>query len=337
MRSFIMRFVTLVVSLGAILSLSACASTTRPNEHYLDAGARQHIKTVDAVLFAPQERIGADIKRSGALSDIGAILAPVSILPVLLDAGVSGVRTVNANKMAKPMRENLEGYDYPWEFRKQIKQSLARTTLDGVDDINIVRHEIPGLRGQLIAETEADAILLVDMKYGFTANFETLYVASNAMLFPNHPELKQFQETPDKDKLVEFSDNIYRNQFAVGISTKLEDASPSEHAAKWAEMSPEQLTEILDEAALLMADTIANDVGIDDLESDLNLIPEGYALNTKFDNFNQRFATLRALDTVLETPPNESPDENKAKTDSDLDPDIESEINATVIENKTGS
>jgi len=42
------------VLFGAILSLTACASTTPP-QNYLDAGARQHIKTVDGVLFAKQD------------------------------------------------------------------------------------------------------------------------------------------------------------------------------------------------------------------------------------------------------------------------------------------
>lgn len=329
MRSFIISF----VGLATFISLSAC-STTRPNENYLDAGARQHIKTVDAVLITKQDRIGADIKRNRKLTEISAMLSPVSILPVLLDAGVSGVRTVNANKMAKPIREKLEGYDYPYEFRNQVRQSLAGGTLDGVDEFRIVRNEHPGTRGRLITGTDADAILVVDMKYGFTANFETLYLQSLAMLFPNHPELKQFQENPDRDDILEFSDNIYRNQFAVGISTQLENATTEEHAAKWAAMSKEDLIEALDVASLLMADQIAGDVGIDDLESDLNLIPEGYALNTKYDNFNQKFASIKSLDSISETPPDESAD-----SDSEADPelDVESEIKAKVVDIKTGS
>jgi len=51
------------VLFGAILSLTACASTTPP-QNYLDAGARQHIKTVDGVLFAKQDEIGARYSNS---------------------------------------------------------------------------------------------------------------------------------------------------------------------------------------------------------------------------------------------------------------------------------
>ena len=300
--------ITYAVILGAFVSLSACASL--PNEHHLDAGARQHINTVDAVLIAKQDEIGADIKRNSTLTEISALVAGSTIIPLLLDIGVTGVRSATANKLAKPMREKLEGHDYAWDFRKQVRQSLEGTTLDGLDKFKIVREEYPGLRGQIITTSNADAVLLVDMKYAFTPGFESLYVGSMAMLFPNTPELADFQETPDKDNLLEYSDNIYRNQYAVQISTGLTDASKSEHAAKWAEMTEEQLLEVLDVAGLLLADTIANDISLDDVDSDLDLIPEGYVLNTKYDNLNQKHASKQTLETILET----APDETKAVT-----------------------
>lgn len=317
MRSYF----THLSALAAILSLSACA-TTPPNEHYLDAGARQHIKTVDAVLIAKQDAIEADVKRDDTLSQISGLLAPFSPIPVILEAGLMGVRTVQAENTVKPIRAKLEGHDYPYEFRNQIRDSLARTTLSGLDDFDILRgDEHPGQRGRLLRDSDADAVLFVDMKYAFSDNFETLYVNSYAMLFPNRPELKQFQETPDKDRVLEYTDNLYRNQFSVGLSTQLEDASTSEHAAVWAEMPPEKLVDVLDQLALVMADTIANDVGIDDLESDLNLIPEGYALNTKYDNHNQAYARKKQLETILDAPP--SDDSAAGEPDIELDLDTE--------------
>ncbi len=326
MKSVLMRCLGWLACFGAIIGLSACA-TSSPNEHYLDAGARQHIQTVDAVLVAKQDRIGADVERNATLADLSAMAMPLTILPALLDIGVTGVRTVNANKMAKPIREKLEGHDVPSDVRQQVRQSLAGTTLDGVDEFTILRNEYPGQRAHLIADSSADAVLFIDMHYGFTANFKTLYMKSYAMLFPNHPELRQFQETPDKDRLLEFSDNIYRNQFAVALSTKLKDASAAEHAATWAEMSEEELVEVLDAAALLMADTIANDIGIDDLDSDLNLIPDGQPLNTKYDNHNRQFAKIRALDGAAEN--------SGGQTDTDADE--EPGVNARVVGEGAGS
>lgn len=340
MRAFFIRFLTI----GALVSLSACASAPQPAENYLDAGARQHIKTVDAVLIAKQNRVGADIKRNETLTDIGALAAGlgITVLPTLLDVGVTGVRSINANKMAKPVREKLKGHDYAREFKQQVEQSLEGTTLDGIEQFTIVRDEYPGLRGLIISESQADAVLLMDMKYSFTPSFETLYVHSQAVLFPKRDELKPFQEVPDKDNELEFSDNIYRNQYAVGISTKLKGAKPAENAAFWAEMSEEQLLEVLEVAALTLSDTIANDISIDDLESDLNLIPEGYALNTKYDNFNRKFAQIRSIDDVLETPPDTElnpEDTGPEDNDDDAEPaaEPETEIDATILDRRTGS
>ena len=319
--------------LGAFISLSACS--TLPTENHLDAGARQHINSVDAVLIAKQDEIGADIKQNGTLTQVSALLSGTTIIPLLLEVGVSGVRTVNANKMAKPMRETLEGHDYPWEFRKQVRQSLEGTTLDGVDRFKIVREEYPGLRGQIISTSDADAILLMDMKYAFTPSFEKLYVASSAMMFSNQPELLPFQEVPKKNNVLELTDNIYRNQYAVQISTGLTDATKTEHAAKWAEMSQEELVQVLDVAGLILADTIANDIGIDDVASDLDLIPEGYVLNTKYDNLNQKHALTTTLETVLETAPDLEVEPNTVpnagpEPESEPELDIRPEINATI-------
>ena len=346
MRQFIIRF----VAISAIMSLSACAGTPKPNENYLDAGARQHIKTVDAVLIAKQDRIGADIKGNSPLTQISA-LSGIPVLPAFLDVGVASIRSINANKMAKPMREKLEGHDYAVEFKKQVEQSLEGTTLGGIEDFQIVRREYPGLRGELIAESFADAVLLLDMKYSFTPDFETLYVYSFAMLFPNRPELKRFQEAPGNDKIIEFSDNIYRNQYAVGISTKIEDGKASENAALWAEITDEQLVEVLKLAANNLSTVIANDIGIDDVESDLDLIPEGYVLNTKFDNLNRKFSEIRSLDSIFETPIDNDDvesdadiideqvieSENKSEIDTGLNESIGAEIDVSVDDVRTGS
>ena len=325
MRSFITRF----ISLSACISLAACATSALPPEHHLDAGARQHINTVDAVLIAKQTQIGTDIKRNSTLSNISALASGFTPIPLLLDVGISSARKASANKAAEPMREALEGHDYAYEFRQQVKQSLAGTTLGEVESFRIMRGEYPGLRGRLISESQADAVLLVDMKYAFTPNFETLYVRSFAMLFPKLEELKPFQEKPGKDRIIEFSDNIYRNQYAVGISTGLKDAEKSEHAAHWAEMSQEKLIEALDVAALMLSDTIANDIGIDDVESDLDLIPEGYVLNTKYDNLNKTFAKTKSLGSI-----NEAIRDTASDTQNETRP--ETEINGD-IDVKTGS
>jgi len=296
MRILILRLLIIFTS----IAMTACQ--TLPTENHLDAGARQHLNTVDGVLIAKQDRIGADVKSTSGIVEIGTLVTGSPILPVLLDLGVTGVRTAKANNLAKPIRENLENYDYAWEFRKQVKQSLEGPTFDELDNFMIVRDEFPGLRGHIIQESNADAVLMIDMKYGFTPTFETMYVQSHAMLFPKSAELEPFREKRDRNNLIEFSDNIYRNQYAASLSTGLKDATTSEHAAFWAELSEEKLVDLLERAGLILADTIANDIGIDDINSDLNLVPKGYVLNTKFDNLN-KYSKTRISETDLNTLP----------------------------------
>jgi len=140
------------------------------------------------------------------------------------------------------------------------------------------------------------------------------------MLFPKKEELKPFQEKLDNNNILEFSDNIYRNQFSASLKTGLTDASKSENAAYWAELPQEKLIDLLERVGLRLSDGIANDISIDDLESDLNLIPEGYVLNTKYDNLNKKFATTRSLGSL------EGIDaETEGNTDAQKDLSTESE------------
>ena len=301
--------------ISAAICMTACAST-QPSYNHLDAGARQHIKTVDSVLVAKQKKIGADITQSSQFSQIAAV-AQGSVLPIMIDAGIAGIRTIKANSLAKPMRETLEEHDFPWEFRKQVKYALANSELDGVEDFTIVRGEYPGFRSGYIEDSEADAVLFVDMKYAFTPKFDNLYVTSLAILFPNTPELRPFQERPDRDNVIEFSDNIYRNQFVALVPTPLKDGSKSENAAFWAELSEEELTNLLHTAGLLLSDKMANDIGIDDLNSDLDLIPEGYVFKKGTHSTSPPAAKLRS-----------APEDIEAVADNETVQDIEQDIEA---------
>jgi len=257
-----------ILVFGASLSLMACATTSPPFNH-LDAGARPHIKTVDSILIAPQDRIGADISKDNTIAQLSALIPGSAMIPALVDLGVTSVRVMSANKHAKPMRESLENHDYAWEFRKQVRHSLRTSRLEGVDSFAIIRQEYPGMRGQIIDQSDADAVLIVDMRYAFTKEFDGLYVSSYAMLFPNKEELGEFKERPDRDDVIEFTDNIYRNKFAAVVPVGVKDGTKAENAAYWAELSEEELTDLLEVAGLKLADAMANDINIDDIYGEI--------------------------------------------------------------------
>lgn len=251
-----------IMIIFASIFMVACQTT--PTHNHLDAGARPHIKTVDSILIAKQTKIGADIKQGSELAKILSF-AQANPIPILVDAGVTGVRLMHAHRLAKPMRKTLDGFDFPVEFREHVKQSLAGSKLNMVDEIQLRRQEHEGFRGQYILNSEADAVLMIDMRYGFTPKFDRLYVAASALMFPKTDELTPFQEERGNDQLLELSDNIYRNSFVAAVSPDDPDGSTSENAAYWASLSEEELTVILQAAALRLSDHLAEDISLDDV------------------------------------------------------------------------
>ena len=259
----LIRYIIIVM---ASICMTAC-STTQATKNHLDAGARPHIKTVDAVLMAKQSNISADVKKGSDLAKLLAV-TQANVIPLVVDAGVTGVRTFTAHKLSKPMREMLDEYDYPVEFREKLEATLTNGALDGIDNIKIRRKDYDGFRGKYIQESEADAVLFVDMKYAFTSSFDKLYVAIVATMFPNTPELTPYQQEAGNDHVIELSDNIYRNQFAAVIRPEVENSGKYANSVYWASLTQDELIARLDAAGLMLADSLAHDISIDDVSAD---------------------------------------------------------------------
>ena len=262
MKRLVHKFIIIAASIAA----TACSTTSAPSYNHLDAGARPLIKSVDTVLIARQDTVEADVKPGSQLAKILA-LTQASILPLAVDAGVTGIRTFTANKLAKPMREMLDGFDYPLEIREQMQQSLQNSALDGVEHIKLRRKNYDGFKGQYIQTSDADAVLFIDMRYAFTHTFDRLYLVTAATLFPNKDELRPFQAKPDNDNIIEFEDNIYFNQFAAEIKPDIKNAGKYANSIYWAGLTAEELTDKLQAAGLLMADLLADDISTDDVNS----------------------------------------------------------------------
>ena len=255
----------LSLSFCAATSLMACTTTMKAN--HIDAGARPFIKKVDSVLVAQQDQVGADIKESSPLSNVLWVVQGTPI-PILIGAGITGVRAVRANNTAKPIREKLEGFDYPEEFKNSIETAMANSNLDGIENMRLIRTEWPDFRVSFIRYSDADAVLFIDMKYAFTPAFDALYVTAHALLMPNTPELIPFQHKPDRDNVIEMSDNIYRNQFVAIVSPENKYGTREENVAYWTGLSEEKLTAILEAAAIRLSAALADDMSIDDATAD---------------------------------------------------------------------
>jgi len=272
-----MRFTFKMTAIACGLAfLPACQTTSTSN--YLHPEARPLIKEVDSVMIAKQSAVGADIKTSKISKYVQG-----HIIPVLIDVGLNTVRTAKAANYVAPMQETLSGYDYAADIREEFNYALAESGLAGADDLKILREEPRGFRTALIRQSQADAVLFIDVKYAFTPKFDNLNLISSVFLYPINPELSPYKEKPDTDLLIENSDNIYRNsfmasipvpsdwdsedepnlEFADGDETE-ETRKTSENAARWAELSEEELTGKLQKAARVLASHIAADMSLDE-------------------------------------------------------------------------
>jgi len=240
--------------------LSAC-TTTRPFNH-IDAEARPFINDVDSILISKQNQVGADIKVSRISQYVQG-----HIVPVLIDIGLNGYRSHKSNKLVKPIRETLVGYDYTQDLKEEFAQALVDSQMDGEGGLQILRQEEQGFRAAYIRNSEADAVMFIDVKYAFTPSFDALNLTSRVMVFPVNPALNPYKEKPDDDNIIEYEDNIYRNQFMASIPVSI-DGKTSENGAAWAEKSEEELTDLMQKAAVKLAEHIAEDLSIDDIPED---------------------------------------------------------------------
>ena len=252
----------LLLKIGArfalLIALTACATTPTPAFNHLDPQARPIIKKVDSVLIATQSKVGADINTSKISRYIQGHPAPI-----LLDIGINSVRSIEANKLAKPMRGKLSEYDLAEQYRFQLKESLVQSDLEGAGSVKLLRDQKP-LWGYVVG-SDADAVMFVTVDYSFSPEFDRLNMRSGAIMVPVNPALSPFKEVPDTDNVLESTDNIYRNQFGVSLPIDM-PGTKAENAAKWAEVSKERFEEILNAMALRLADAFSEDLGNDSIE-----------------------------------------------------------------------
>jgi len=256
-----------IVKTGGIISilatLSACASTT-PDFNRIDPKARTYIKKMDSVLISRQTQVGADIKVSKLSSYIQG-----PALPVVIDIGLNTYRSYKANEIMEPIHGTLSDYDYTEVIKTQFNQALENSKLEGANGLKILQNEPVGFRTAYIQQSTADAVMFIDVHYAFTPNFDALNLKSDVMVFPVNTSLYPFKEKPDYDDIIEYEDNIYRNQFMASIPVGIKEGSKEENGIAWADMSEEKLEGRMQKAAQKLADFIANDLSLDEVPDEL--------------------------------------------------------------------
>jgi len=260
-----------LLRIGAMISvataMTAC-TTTRPYNR-IDTQARPLIQEVDSILISKQDEIGADIKVSKISSYVQG-----HIVPVLIDIGLNSYRSGKSNKLVAPIRATMSEYDFAQDLKEEFNQALRDNMLSGSEGLQILREEPQGFRAAYIRHSDADAVMFIDVKYAFTPSFDALNLTSSVMMFPVNPALSPYKEKPDEDDIIELADNIYRNQFLAMIPVGIVGGT-TENGAAWAAKSEEELTGLMQKAAVQLAEHIAYDLSIDDVNEEEEPDDEG--------------------------------------------------------------
>ena len=252
-----MKKLLLATVVGSAVLISACASPRPYNR--IDANARPLIKSMDSVVMVKQSEIGSDIVVSNATGAMGG-----GLIPALIDAGVNSSRTKKAEEAIGPIRDKLIDYDFGAEVEKQLNTAFSGTTVSGLNNVKLMRAEDPKYRENTVKASGADAVMFIDTTYKISANFDAVLATANVRVFPVSADLNAYKEKPDEDdKVVEPTDNIYRNTFMA--SAPLDLVSDMEtNASDAANLPVDKYTMALDRAAKNLAEKIAADLMTDD-------------------------------------------------------------------------
>ena len=147
----------------------------------------------------------------------------------------------------------------PSDIQEEFSAALDDTDMGDMGELRLLRQERQGFRAAYIRQSEADAVMFIDVDCAFTPSFDALEMTSRVMIFPVNEDLSAYKEKPDKDRILEYEDNIYRNQFVAAIPSGADlDSSKSENGAAWAEKSEEELTGLMQKAAQKLAAVYRN-------------------------------------------------------------------------------
>jgi len=256
-RESVLKKLLLATVVGSAVLISACASPRPYNR--IDANARPLIKSMDSVVMVKQSEIGSDIVVSNATGAMGG-----GLIPALIDAGVNSSRTKKAEEAIGPIRDKLIDYDFGAEVEKQLNTAFSGTTVSGLNNVKLMRAEDPKYRENTVKASGADAVMFIDTTYKISANFDAVLATANVRVFPVSADLNAYKEKPDEDdKVVEPTDNIYRNTFMA--SAPLDLVSDMEtNASDAANLPVDKYTMALDRAAKNLAEKIAADLMTDD-------------------------------------------------------------------------
>lgn len=251
----------LVMAAAISVGLTACA-TPRTYNH-IDQPARLAMDSAETLLIVVQSEIGSDIDVSDVTTATGG-----GLLPALIDAGINANRREKAEEMIAPIRDMLVDYDFASVMKTSLAESLESVSVEGMSNVTLSRSTDMDMVESFVQDTATSAVLLVNTDYKLSSDFSRMIASANVFIYPKDEALFAYREKGDKDaKLAEYNDNIYRNSilFEANLLPAATADKPT-NAAAVAALDAEEIQAVLDKAAKGLANAIASDLLINDME-----------------------------------------------------------------------
>ncbi len=235
-----------------LMVLAGCTGPRYP----LSEQARRHLGSTNVMLGVEQQEINADIAGSKVAEAMGG-----GLIPALIDASIEKGQAKKADKYVGPIRNVLLDYDFPPILGKAILSSLRKVDWLHLNKAGLVRESGNEWMLKSFNNSEADTVLYIIASYRFSCKFKDINVSCETFMLPKTETLYDFRQRPKKDDPVARGNSIYRNkELKITRPLGVDNVDLDKAVELWAENGGKRVRDALNEAAIQLADAIAEDL-----------------------------------------------------------------------------
>ncbi len=227
------------------------------------AQTQQAIESTYVHVASAQKGIEAHfVQRSSSTLTPLAALPGVGLLDALIIGAIAhgvDVATEERRKQAEAIAVSLQGSLDDYDFRGKVQEALG-TRLAGnwLKLARLAWGSHFAFPEQLTNHASESSVLSLNVRYSLSADFRYLRLWCGAHLYPNSDSLRAIAARERPGEKVAY---LYRNEVMHIGTFDGPRVPPAEAAARWGENGGARLRAVLDEAAVIVADLLAADLG----------------------------------------------------------------------------
>jgi hypothetical protein len=219
-----------LLSATVLLAAGCATAPPLPNARMLEATQRDTLKTVETVVLVPK----------GGLSNDYVIAATpnAGLVAMAFDVAANNARKSEAFAAAAPLRDALGPFDYGAVCKQHLDRELAAQTTPGFTPATVSVEPTKDAREQIVLDTGADAVLLLDTAYFMSKDQATLTALAKVSLLPKPaPQVrprsrKQKQAAPATYPPTDLHNAVYYN--TITVQSTIEPIwGPNENRERW--------------------------------------------------------------------------------------------------------